>query len=858
VTPTASLHRLFPLLPFVLAPPPSHSSLVSYTTLSTITPVYSQPAHSLHLTSAFDTQYSHPFEHNKGHAYCLIPLISKDSTHRRHMDSRPVESNPNYTTLTTKPTTSPLEDSFDEQQERLPSSQQSESLNRNPSVSTAGSYSHRDSRVQSIYDRYLYRQESQRVARNLSTRSPGKKLKRLTSIKERMSSSPSTKKKRQSMASHHKDNRESKPENSAWAGMMMGNMSSDDSDSDDSDREVKARRVPAASSSTKATSTAKARTSWSSRAVAVGSRPPDSASQNPPTLKLLGLKSVKDGGAPIGLSSKQSSHLDVKQQHQQPRNASPPFDFVSEESKSDRIISTSDYGDDAGRHGSYIDFGGAANSKIQASPSRGYQLQDGPSKMASSSLEPPSSASAKGAVSPRTALTQQLGLATPQQSPLRLDHESTGYFPPMQSQSQASKSPPRNLMPGGHNRPQGDRSPQAPSPVVTPTSAHPIPLQRGPPSTGFPASPNYAMQPPSNLGQMRSNAPAPMPIPLPSPVYPPSSGPLMGSNPPPSYQRPSIDNRSASSNGPGFSDSPQLGGRQMARRQPSLLRRSMAFITGNDPTHPHQRQPSAGVVNGQKKGLFRRSLAILTNRPIQPTAIPVNDYCDSPLPRVAGFVDEKPKNRKSEYLGASGMGDEWDYSGYGAKFWKRFSVAQRREMEGANKDSEAFRRKMARRRQYIIIMSLLGGLAIIGGVAAIIIWRESVPASATPGAVDRQKDGVILNESPSVNGGSATTADTTYISAAAATPAVAQNAAVASAATTTTRRHHHHNADNRKRALATPLAPVVDQIKREIMSSAPSYFGGVHPLPRSLIPAGHLIQRRKHSDRALKLAPEEA
>jgi hypothetical protein len=731
------------------------------------------------------------------------------------MDSRRIDNNPNYTT--TPPLILNKVDSPDRKEE---------DHNRNPSVSTVYSYSQRDSRVQSIYDRYLYRQESKRLARNpsaVSTKSR-KGIKRLASIKE-MSRSASSRKKRQSVAM---TNRESKPENSAWAGMMMGNVSSDESDSELSETEDK----PAPSTSTKKfTPTDRARASWSSRAVAVGSRPPDSASQNPPTLKLLGLKSVKDGGAPIGFSSSRSPspHLDVKQQQQQQqqsRNANPAFDMVAEGKKggnADRIVSTSDYGDDAGRHGSYIEFGDASK-KTLASPTRGYQLHDGPVHQAPSSLVPPVSANAREPLSPRTALTQELGLNTPQPAP----SQSTGYFPPA-SQSSA----PRNLMQASQIRQQIERSPQAPMPIMAPAPAQSIQLQRGSP-------PPIDIRPaPSNLTQMRSPigaAPSPMPIPLPSPVYPPSAGaPLMG-NPPAYYnERPSIDTRRGPASGPGFSDSPQVGGRQMARK-PSLLRRSMAFMTGSNLAPPHQRQPSAGM---GKKGLWRRSMAILTNRPIQPAAIPVQDDLDSPLPRVAGFLDEKPKSRKSEYLGASGMGDEWDYSGYGAKFWKRFSTAQRREMEGANKDSENFRKKIAKRRKYIMMMSILGGIAIIGGVAAIIIWRESFPSPATPGALDKENGGV--NEATKPNVGSAATTVTTDDTAVTTT-----SAADAAATTTSTRRHHH----NGKRAAATPMLTAVEQIKRDIVASAPSYYGGVHPLPRD-VPAGDLIRRRKHAERAL-------
>jgi hypothetical protein len=293
---------------------------------------------------------------------------------------------------------------------------------------------------------------------------------------------------------------------------------------------------------------------------------------------------------------------------------------------------------------------------------------------------------------------------------------------------------------------------------------------------------------------------------------------------------------------PGFSDS-----KRSMDRKPSLLRRSVAFMTGNDvqstSSYPQQQLGVGnGVVPARKKSLLRRSMAFLSGRPAAPIqgSMPIADSLDSPMPRVLGFEDEKPKNRKSEYLGASGAGDEWDFSGSGAKFWKRFSVAQRLDAEGANKDSQALRAKTSKRNRWISLLSLLGGILIIAAVIAIIVWRENVKSSDIPGAIDREFNGV--------NGVSTLTAttdaggdDTTYVSQ------TDYGTTEARPTTTSSSRHHHHTNDNRKRRDSSPQT-LVDQIKRQI--ETPSHFyGGIHPLPRGN--DIHMVRVRKHADRSL-------
>ncbi|UZJ51785.1 hypothetical protein CBS101457_001105 [Exobasidium rhododendri] len=731
--------------------------------------------------------------------------------------------------------------------------------------------------------------------------------------------------KRQSSIRFAKGTRGNNRESQAWAGMMSGNLSSDDSDSDESDSGKRAR-APANSSS--AAPIQPTRASWSSRAAAVGSRPPDSASQNPPTLKLLGLQSVREGGAPLGKSGSNQSLSPNRPSAQSSREraTSPAFDMVDARSRHDssvknRIISTSDYGDELDRHGSYIEFGGAdgfGDSRSSNLNARGYHLEDGPVKAASSSLQPPNQTVQP--LSPTTALTHQLGLITPQPLPSPAQSAKTmvqdSYFPPVMH-SNAS----RNLVGDNFIRPQQQNQaapPRGMAPLfIPPPAAQAISLQRGQPSPGYAGqtspgyagqpSPGYAGQPspgfaplPSPLpqqqqsqqyanGTMNANqqippsmmagqkrplgGPVPGPIPLPSPVFAQAGAPRMNHNAPPPFigNRTGVDSAFSSFSSPGFSDSHQAGGRMQSGRKPSLLRRSMAFISGQtadaqqpsltaqqqqQPQQQQTRQPQQQQAGG--RGLFRRSMAFLSGRPQQmpvpsssqpqqqqqqrPTdSIALDDEGDQATPRVRGFEnEEKPKNRKSEYLGASGVGDEWDYSGNGAKFWKRFSIAQRLESEGRNKDSEKLRLKTEKRRKYVICLSLLGGVIIIGAVVAIIIWRESVTTSAIPGTLDRQENGV---ESLTSSSGVKLNAATSQSSISSTPVTDSSTADVSETATTKTKKHHDSN-NGRRDMIAT--MNVVEAIKREIEDSP--YNGAVHPLPRHQLES-QMIRRRKHVGR---------
>lgn len=661
----------------------------------------------------------------------------------------------------------------------------------------------------------------------------------------------------------------------AWAGMMMGDMSSDDeSDSDRSDidalrsRKPEPRSQPPSSSTNNSVdSAAGARASWTSRAAAVGSRPPDTASQNPPSLKLLGLKSVKDGGIPLGGNGSRNAdqpplspaismrqeierrQMEEQQKHEQQlrveqqreaairnRTPSPAFEMIEEERRqmqnrnmqplqqarplqqnSDnlRVRSNSDYGEEAGRHGSMIDFSGTdgfgslnnkANQMQNSHSGRGVELQDEPVRnnlplaersrpqpRQQASLGPPQDPFANQPTSPRTALTQELGLGTRSPSPFHggMSNTQNQYGPPGQQRQnqQGYQVQQRNV-----TSPFQDPRPVQPPPRSDSASSgmhqgrHPAGPQqsyqqqdsmigqngeaaqrRGPP-------PPLSLMPGNSGGQMgnqmiappgpfRGGPPSPHPIPLPSPVHIPMQSDMQrnGSRPGPGPRNGGPDGYQgmlpgAQQGGPlphqGSFSNAQGGPRNNPpARRPSLFRRSKAFLTGsNVGSNPQNSQQQQQQQQQQRRSLFRKSMALFTGRgaesgPAQQHNLDSGDGdSNAPAPRVQGFVDEKPKDRKSHYMGGGGMGDEWDYSGYGAKFWKRFSVAQHKLQAGDFADLEEKRMKVARRKKFTMFATLIGGLLIILAVVAVVIWRESTPTSDVPGAIDRSNGGSGLDQ----------------------------------------------------------------------------------------------------------------
>lgn len=104
-------------------------------------------------------------------------------------------------------------------------------------------------------------------------------------------------------------------------------------------------------------------------------------------------------------------------------------------------------------------------------------------------------------------------------------------------------------------------------------------------------------------------------------------------------------------------------------------------------------------------------------------------------PRVQGLQDdyEKPDHpRKSQFLGAGGEGAEWDTHGEGAKFWRRFSVAQKTAgTQKLEEGSRAWMASMASGRRKLIVMGFIAIVSLVGIIVGVIVWREIVSPSGS-------------------------------------------------------------------------------------------------------------------------------
>ncbi|TKY86132.1 hypothetical protein EX895_004957 [Sporisorium graminicola] len=543
-------------------------------------------------------------------------------------------------------------------------------------------------------------------------------------------------------------------------GMLGGSDTESDSDSDDDRPRPNKTTVSKAQHS----QTTDRPESWTDRAVAVGHRPPDHASQNPPSLKLMALKSAKQGGG--------------------------SFD-ASQDERHSRLTVDNNAVDRTSRHGSTIGFAGAPIDP--QAPSRSVDPLSGSKRF-----------------SARTALTKQLGLATPNPEPVGApahrgpspDQRTTpqDYFDSRAPSATRARSPQRNnapppiaraqqqnFAPPPHNA-RGMPSPMGSQPgsATTPTSATPLRSPGyGPSATPSPNRP-YAAGPmppnvlqrgaPSPYGQTRPlgpGAPGGLGGPHQQPPYNGPNRPAPGSHHPSSLQagpgaRPPPNNMQRGPgpqgpNGPGarvppganggfgpsFSDAPGPSKRQ------SIFRRSMAMLGGGPQVGPPGN--GAGPPNasrsqpGQKRqSFFRRSMAMLTgsngasnhaNVPPphqggQQMRMPAPVVPRAPsAPRVQGLQNdfEKPDHpRKSQFLGAGGEGAEWDTDGEGAKFWRRFSMAQRTAGSHKLEDgSKAWMASVAKGKKKLIVMGVIGIISLVGIIVGVIVWREIVAPSGS-------------------------------------------------------------------------------------------------------------------------------
>ncbi|SPO27124.1 uncharacterized protein UTRI_10585_B [Ustilago trichophora] len=546
-------------------------------------------------------------------------------------------------------------------------------------------------------------------------------------------------------------------------GLGLGMLGGSDSESDtDSDDDRSPQNNPALDKLKRAKDSDRP-DSWTDRANAVGHRPPDNASQNPPSLKLMALKSAKE-------------RADLSRSSQDERNSSLAVD--------------NNFVDRTSRHGSTIGFAGHPMDNQR--PSRSAEAGNSSKRL-----------------SARTALTKQLGLASPNPEAFGAS-QSRGaspnqraapqdYFDSRAPNATPARSPPRNAGPPSIdvNRAQQHAYAQRndhgmPSPMgsaSTPNSATPLRspgygpdgmpspnyphgqgqmppnvLQRGPPSPygqrgppGGPSGPGDFgrgnQHPYNNTSPTRQGPGSGPPNGGPNGAHP-SSLQAGGARPPPnSMQRgpgpqgqngPPQNRGPPGSNGnfgPSFSDAPGPSKRQ------SIFRRSMAMFGGGPQAGPPGNGPPRGQPQQKRQSLFRRSMALLTGgnnnnggapppQGGQQMRMPAPNAPRAPAaPRVQGLQNdwEKPDHpRKSQFLGAGGEGAEWDTNGEGAKFWRRFSMAQKNAgSQKLEEGSKAWMASMASGRRKLIVMGIIALVSLVGIIVGVIVWREIVSPSGS-------------------------------------------------------------------------------------------------------------------------------
>ncbi|PWN22748.1 hypothetical protein BCV69DRAFT_280354 [Microstroma glucosiphilum] len=313
------------------------------------------------------------------------------------------------------------------------------------------------------------------------------------------------------------------------------------------------------------------------------------------------------------------------------------------------------------------------------------------------------------------ALTAQLGLDTPLPPPQ--EWRDSSYFAsrpavPFKrtsaSSSQASMSPTKSSF----------RTPQRPPSAILPSPNPSVPSSGSSQHSAFRFGSDVdslASPPLSPSDSFRKSSPrAPKPLLLCQglePVSPPKS---MG-NPPPL----------------GFSET---GDAAVVKQKYSLLRRSVAFVTGsNGPS----RKPS--VLNG-RQSLMQKSLTLVMGgqRPSEASEKLFDDEETLAPPRHRGFEKADTKSPQIHQL-ASPRGDtaEWDADGAAAQFWRRFELAQKRA-ELDEKSSQTLRQRLDAQRKAHLWSVGSAAILIVAAIIAVIVWRANLnDANTQPSAANR-------------------------------------------------------------------------------------------------------------------------
>jgi hypothetical protein len=181
----------------------------------------------------------------------------------------------------------------------------------------------------------------------------------------------------------------------------------------------------------------------------------------------------------------------------------------------------------------------------------------------------------------------------------------------------------------------------------------------------------------------------------------------------------------------GFSEA---GDAAMVKQKYSLLRRSVAFVTGNNgPT----RKPS--VLN-RRQSLVQKSLSLVIGG--QRSSGSGEKFFDEEEtlapPRHRGFEKADAKSPQISQL-ASPRGDaaEWDADGAAAQFWRRFELAQKRA-EQDEKSSHFLRQRLDSQRKVHMWSIGTAAVLMVAALIAIIVWRAGLNnANAQPSAADQ-------------------------------------------------------------------------------------------------------------------------
>ncbi len=290
-------------------------------------------------------------------------------------------------------------------------------------------------------------------------------------------------------------------------------------------------------------------------------------------------------------------------------------------------------------------------------------------------------------------------------------------------------NPPAARGPGGAAAPPPPVAPALPTPVPH-VAGMPVPNPHQPQQQQYPQPAGVPMSMPSPHGQGGPPAYAP-PVPMPQAQVNPARNVQRQTS-----KRRSLFRRSLAAMGMmGAANAPSAGyqaiggpasgagaphgapGAQNGQPTPTEVRAGVG--AGPRPTARAQANPQ----DPRRRSAFRKSVAWLMGQNAPPRLAP--GVGDSP-----SLYEEKreAEQRKQEYyLGVAGDGEEWDVNGNGATFWRRFSTAQHHAADKSDpvtKSSQRWLLKSAAGRKRMKIFVSLVGIAIIGAIIGIVLWRN--------------------------------------------------------------------------------------------------------------------------------------